>query len=103
MHVLVKGTIAKLLPVMSWMFITFHWPVVSGSHSMWQVAPALYLSPGPGTVGFGSARTAAIAASRLVSKIGANILVSMLLENLKLGGCVDSANACRVLLLRPAC
>jgi hypothetical protein len=29
---LVRGTIWKLLPVMSWMFIVFHCPVESGVH-----------------------------------------------------------------------
>jgi len=52
----VRWTILKLSPVISSMFIVFHWPVVSGAHSIWQDEPSLKTSPGEGASGTGSAR-----------------------------------------------
>jgi hypothetical protein len=53
---LVRGTIWKLSPVMSWMFIVFHRPVVSGVQSISQLLPSLKTCPGA-VVGVGSAKT----------------------------------------------
>jgi hypothetical protein len=41
---------------MSWMFITFHSPEVSGVHAIWQVLPSLKTCPGLGLEGVGSAK-----------------------------------------------
>lgn len=53
---LVRGTIWKLSPVMSWMFIVFQSPDASGVQSISQGPPSLKTCPGL-VVGAGSAKT----------------------------------------------
>jgi len=53
----VRGTISRLSPVISWMFIVFHCPVVSASQRISQGLPSLKTFPGSGLVGLGVAET----------------------------------------------
>lgn len=62
---LVRATMLKLSPVMSWMVMPFQAVVelASPSHAMWQVDPALKISAGAGSLGDTSARAIRGAAS----------------------------------------
>ena len=54
--ILVRGTMLKLSPVISCMFIVFHVPLESALQLMVHCEPSLKTAPGPGAVGLGSAR-----------------------------------------------
>lgn len=68
----------KLSPVMSWMFMVFQSSVVpvSPPQTMRHVAPSLKMSPGPGSLGVGTARATSAAARTVKAVNGANIALT---------------------------